>query len=75
MSPTYSFHCKDCGETTEEFFSMKDLPEFILCPKCAGRATQVINCENGFQLKGPGWATSGYSGKSNIRWIKMGDYE
>lgn len=53
----------------ERSFSMKDCLDAIDCEICGNKSEQVINCENGFQLKGGGWAPSGYSGKSNIRWI------
>ena len=68
MAPTYSFKCSTCDLITEESYSMKDCPEQVLCPQCQGEARQFVNCENGFQLKGPGWASSRYTGKSNIRW-------
>lgn len=64
MSPTYSYYCEKCKEETEEFFSMKEKPDYITCPKCKkGKAVSGLSTPH-FVIKGASFA-NGYSGPSN----------
>lgn len=64
MSPTYSYYCEKCKAETEEFFSIKEKPDFITCSKCKkGKAKAGLSTPH-FVIKGASFA-NGYSGPSN----------
>ena len=39
--PLYDYECFDSGHQFEYFCKIADLPKFLACPKCGGRARQV----------------------------------
>lgn len=64
MSPTYSYYCEKCKAETEEFFSIKEKPDFITCSHCKeGMARAGLSTPH-FVIKGASYA-NGYSGPSN----------
>jgi putative FmdB family regulatory protein len=60
--PTYEYEC-DCGNAWEEDQRISD-PPTELCPKCGQKHARRVIGKPTFILKGEGWASDGYSGKS-----------
>lgn len=59
----YEYYHEDCGKVWEESYEVlnRDLPTILVCPWCGGYGVKrSVGC-GGFQLKGGGWAKSGYS--------------
>lgn len=57
--PVYPISCNSCNHQWETFQSMKaPLPH---CPACASVDVKRLIGSTSFQLKGQGWAQSGYS--------------
>ncbi|RYZ59646.1 MAG: zinc ribbon domain-containing protein [Proteobacteria bacterium] len=62
--PIYEFRCKDCGNVSEFQMKMSD-PNPEVCPTCGHPALTKIMSLPSFQLKGGGWYSDAYDGKSN----------
>lgn len=45
--PMYSWYCRPCKKTRDEYFHVKDLPETVKCPKCGQ------DCKQDFEAKRP----------------------
>lgn len=64
--PIYEYECKNCEhcfEAVGKHFVSKEgmtINTTPSCPKCNGDTKKIISASN-FQLKGGGWASSGYS--------------
>jgi putative FmdB family regulatory protein len=59
--PLYVFECTVCGNKEEKLTSMSlSHIDTLDCPKC-GEEAKRIPSGGGFELKGGGWAGSGYS--------------
>ncbi|MBC7660973.1 MAG: zinc ribbon domain-containing protein [Chitinophagaceae bacterium] len=63
--PIYEFRCKDCGQVSEFQMKMSD-PNPTTCPTCGhlGALSKIMSLPS-FQLKGGGWYSDAYDGKSN----------
>lgn len=61
MPPLYDYACDTCGHTQEVSHKMTETPK-IECEKCGSVMRKLISAA-GFNLKGPGWYKSGFSGK------------
>lgn len=66
--PLYEFECERCGKHREEF--VKVGTEILSC-QCGGPMKKIMSMTN-FALKGPGWASSGYSYSPSSRGDKNG---
>lgn len=63
--PIYEFRCKECGKVSEFQMKMSD-PNPQTCPSCGReKSLNKIMSLPSFQLKGGGWYSEGYDGKSN----------
>jgi putative FmdB family regulatory protein len=57
---TYTYGCDSCGEFEHDQPMTSDA--LAACPKCTGTDIQrLITGGQGFQLKGGGWFSDGYS--------------
>jgi putative FmdB family regulatory protein len=61
--PIYEYRCDKCGEVHEVFQGFGEGP-LDGCPACGGPVVKIISSTS-FVLKGSGWYSDGYSGKSN----------
>lgn len=43
--PMYSWYCRKCGVTTQQFFHVKDLPETVECAKCGADCKQDLEAK------------------------------
>ncbi|WP_016758827.1 FmdB family zinc ribbon protein [Leptospira weilii] len=59
--PTYDYKCKACGQTFEQFHSMKDDPvkDCSLCGK-KGEVERMISNGSGIIFKGTGFYVTDY---------------
>lgn len=58
---TYEYICKNCSHTWEVEQKITD-QAINICPKCNQlTAKRLISGGTGFELKGPGWSSDGYS--------------
>lgn len=65
--PLYQYRCKACAKTTEEIQRITDKP-LRKCPRCSKRALErQIAGGTTFQLRGGGWAASGYASSQPAR--------
>lgn len=64
LMPIYEYRCKDCGKVSEFQMKMSD-PNPEICPTCGRPALHKIMSLPSFQLKGGGWYSDAYDGKSN----------
>lgn len=62
--PIYEFRCKECGKVAEFQMKMSD-PNPQTCPTCGQQGLSKIMSLPSFQLKGGGWYSDAYDGKSN----------
>lgn len=62
--PIYEFRCKECGKVSEFQMKMSD-PNPQTCPTCGEQGLSKIMSMPSFQLKGGGWYSDAYDGKSN----------
>lgn len=63
--PTYEYRCTECGERTEAFQRMSDVP-LTLCPACHKEGLQrLVSGGAGVLYKGEGWYVTDYSKKSS----------
>ncbi|MES2744309.1 MAG: zinc ribbon domain-containing protein [Bdellovibrionota bacterium] len=62
--PIYEYRCKDCGNVSEFQMKMSD-PHPSTCPTCGHNTLSKIMSLPSFQLKGGGWYSDAYDGKSN----------
>ncbi|MBC7530609.1 MAG: zinc ribbon domain-containing protein [Oligoflexus sp.] len=62
--PIYEYRCKDCGKVSEFQMKMSD-PNPDVCPTCGNPSLSKIMSLPSFQLKGGGWYSDAYDGKSN----------
>lgn len=62
--PLYEYGCTnvDCHKVVELLRSMKEADSPVICPYCGHQTTRKVS-KSGFQLKGGGWASDGYSSK------------
>ena len=74
--PLYSVTCNKCKYTRDLLLrSPEDIPKDMDCNKCDGSMSRDFSAEKpNFQLKGGGWATSGY-GRSDREMVKESDKE
>jgi len=57
---TYEYLCTNCAHTWEEKQNISD-EKIKTCPECKNDTAQrLISAQNGFILKGGGWAKEGY---------------
>ena len=61
--PIYEYICEKCGSHLEVMQKVSDAP-LKRCSKCRGRLEKIFS-RTSFQLKGGGWYTTDYSGKSS----------
>lgn len=52
--PTYEYQCTACGEASEIWQKINDLP-IKICPFCKKTKLERLISATGFQLKGTGW--------------------
>jgi len=57
--PLYEFLCSECGKTKTRIMPIDTKQKIIKCD-CGKMAKRILSPTN-FQLKGGGWADSGYS--------------
>ena len=62
--PIYEFRCKECDKVSEFQMKMSDANPQI-CPACGQAGLSKIMSMPSFQLKGGGWYSDAYDGKSN----------
>ncbi|MFW7381032.1 MAG: FmdB family zinc ribbon protein [Oligoflexus sp.] len=62
--PLYEYKCEKC-ETVSEFHMKMSDPHPESCPDCGAKSLRKLISQTAFQLKGDGWYSDGYSGKSN----------
>ena len=60
--PIYEYECEKCG-SFEHSQSINDKP-LARCPKCRRKVQRLISASS-FHLKGGGWYSDGYQGKSS----------
>ena len=60
----YDYECEVCLDVREVEHGMTEAPD-ITCEKCGGDCHKTILCAPRVSLKGTGWASDGYTGKSN----------
>lgn len=59
--PYYCFKCRDCGLNGEYLMKISDCDvQELTCSECHGTMIK-IPAKTNFELKGGGWADSGYS--------------
>lgn len=56
--PIYEYYCKSCKESFEKLTKLG--VDVKPCPKCKTESKKIMSSTN-FELKGSGWASSGYS--------------
>ena len=61
--PVYEYECNGCQKIFEVQQRIADAPVSV-CPECGGNVRKLISMSS-FRLKGGGWYTDGYSGRSN----------
>jgi len=54
--PTYDHFCQACETTTEEFCSIADRKQFVVCKQCGGSAERIISSQ--VQRVEPTWLES-----------------
>jgi len=63
--PIYEYVCEECGETSEEAYSLKNIEKGkeVPCESCKGKRYRKCGNNGGFRLAGGGvgWADSGYT--------------
>ena len=64
--PIYEFRCAACGKISEFQMKLAD-PHPVDCPSCAQPQLKKIMSLPSFHLKGGGWYSDAYDGKSNQR--------
>ena len=62
--PIYEFRCEACGKVSEFQMKISD-PHPTDCPLCTQPQLRKIMSLPSFQLKGGGWYSDSYDGKSN----------
>ncbi|SME96844.1 FmdB family zinc ribbon protein [Pseudobacteriovorax antillogorgiicola] len=62
--PLYEFRCGECQSVSEFRMKMSD-PNPSICPECGAESLTKIMSAAAFHLKGGGWYSEGYDGKSN----------
>lgn len=58
--PVYQYRCSKCDEEFELKMRMEDYNKIIECPLCKSDLYRIPSMSS-FELKGGGWAGSGYS--------------
>jgi putative FmdB family regulatory protein len=58
--PIYEYKCSSCGKVTERMESINSTEKVKECPECHGKSERIMSV-SGFQLKGGGWHSQGYS--------------
>lgn len=62
--PIYEYQCQHCKNVFEKIMKFSD-PAPETCESCGhGPMTKLVS-QSSFQLKGGGWFSEGYDGKSN----------
>jgi len=54
--PTYEHFCQACETITEEFCSIADRKQFVICKQCGGSAERIISSQ--IQRVEPTWLES-----------------
>lgn len=62
--PIYEYLCQNCGHEFEKMQKMTDAP-IKKCPKCEKSRVKKKISLSGFQLKGGGWFSDGYTKSKN----------
>ena len=60
--PIYEYECTKCGKVTEAMQKFSD-PPLSECCECHGGLRKLVSMST-FHLKGSGWYTTDYAGKS-----------
>ena len=60
--PIYEYECTKCGKVTEAMQKFSD-PPLVECVECHGGLRKLVSMST-FHLKGSGWYTTDYAGKS-----------
>ncbi len=62
LMPSYNYYCEGCGDSYEIWAPVvdRDIETYSRCQLCDGKIRRAVGC-GGFQLKGGGWADTGYS--------------
>lgn len=60
--PLYEYQCASCQKVHEVMQKFSDAP-MATCPDCNGSVSKLISMSS-FALKGSGWYTTDYKGKS-----------
>lgn len=61
--PIYEYQCTTCSHKFDVFQKFSDKP-IKKCEKCGGKVNKLTSL-SGFQLKGGGWYSDGYSKKAD----------
>lgn len=61
--PTYTYECKKCGESQDEFHGISAKPR-IKCNECGGSCRRMIGTGAGIIFKGSGFYETDYKEKS-----------
>lgn len=61
--PIYEYMCESCGKRFEITKGIKEDSSSAICLRCKGTGKKVPSLST-FHLKGSGWYSDGYSGKS-----------
>ena len=64
--PLYEYRCDDCQKVSEFRMKMSD-PHPETCPHCGHSALTKLISAAAFHLKGGGWYSQSYDGKSNAK--------
>lgn len=62
--PIYEFRCQECSKVSEFQLKIAD-PHPTDCPACGRQGLKKIMSLPSFQLKGGGWYSDSYDGRSN----------
>lgn len=62
--PIYEFRCQECSKVSEFQLKIAD-PHPQTCPACGRDGLKKIMSLPSFQLKGGGWYSDSYDGRSN----------
>lgn len=61
--PTYTYECKKCGETQDEFHGISAKPR-VKCNACGGACKRLLGTGSGIIFKGSGFYETDFKQKS-----------